>query len=64
MNTYILTENDIDRLQETFLDRAESLWYNSKMNDWVKTLETSEDRYYCECEDKYLNYICPCAQKQ
>ena len=34
------------------------------MDEWVETLERGEDIYFCECEEKHLNYICPCSIKQ
>jgi len=46
MKTYIITEKDLERLQETYSNGGDSWWYNSRMDEWVKTLEpilTKED---------------------
>ena len=32
--------------------------YFSMLGDEV--IEYDEDSYYCECEEEYLDYMCPC----
>ena len=39
MKKYIVTEQDIERLQEIYSNGGDSSWwYNAKMDEWEKTL--------------------------
>jgi hypothetical protein len=64
MKTYIITEKDIDRLRCN-LDSGgdEVYWYISQLDNWEETLEEAGDIYFCECEEKYLDYMCPCKMR-
>ena len=35
--------------------------YVEMLNDEV--IEYDKDSYYCECEEKYLDWICPCVRR-
>jgi hypothetical protein len=63
MKTYVITELDIDRLQEIFSMNNKSWGYNSIMNEWVETLKEGDDTYYCECTESWENHQCPCTIK-
>jgi len=58
MKTYILTEQDIERLKDKLITE------DFIIDKWAETLEEGEDKYYCECEEKDLNFMCPCIQRQ
>ena len=38
MKTYIITEKDLERLQETYSNGGDSWWHNSRMDEWEDTL--------------------------
>ena len=55
---YKLKEEDMDRLQDIFSNSDDGWWFCARMDEWVKTLEESEEEYYCECLAEWLNYLC------
>jgi len=38
MKTYIITEKDLERLQEIYNNDGDSWWHNGRMDEWEETL--------------------------
>jgi hypothetical protein len=57
MKTYLVTELDIEKLKDLLI--VEDLL----VDKWEETLEEAGDIYFCECEEKYLDYMCPCKMR-
>lgn len=56
MKQYIVTEQDIEKLKDKFFP-----FEQNEVDEWVQTLEEGKEKFYCECEEKYLDFICPCV---
>lgn len=55
MKTYIVTEKDLERLQETFPINDDSWWYNARVDEWIETLSYKTDNPYDDLQREVDN---------
>ena len=60
MKTFIITEKDIERLQEIYSNDGDSWWHNSRMDEWVETLNelpTPKKQVFDEGKTEFAKFI-------